>query len=148
MRWVVLILALAGAGGSGYLGFRWFSDAEAKKTQINLIRQLAKTSPTAQAEVNRFETSRNASFFLMASALLGFIGSLLAISRRGILAALVLIVAFAGPVVLCKDWLLEKTDNLMGFAIWTGALVLAGLLAFLIRGKKVIPEDERAYAGV
>jgi hypothetical protein len=113
-----------------------------------LVRQIAKTNPKAKAELQEFDTLYKTSFFLMAGAALGIIGALLAISRRGILAALVLIVAFAGPAVLAKDWLLEKPERITGLAIWTGGLLFGGLLALLIRPKKVIPEDERAYAGV
>jgi|SRR6516164_8465174 hypothetical protein len=148
MRWVVLVLALAGAGGSGFIGFRWFSDAEAFRTTIHLVRAEAKTNPKALAKIQEVQSAYKASFFLMAGLPLGIIGALLAISRRGILAALVLIVAFAGPPILIKDQLLEKTDLMIGLGIWTGALLLAGLLAFFIRPKRVIPEEERAYAGV
>jgi len=148
MRWVVLVLALAGAGGSGFVGFIWFGDAERLKPSVTVIRQQAKSNPQAQAAIQEFDSLHKASYFLMAGAPLGIIGGLLALSRRGILAALVLLLAFAGPAVLARDWLMEKSDRMVGLGIFTGALVLAALLAFFIRPKKVIPEEERAYAGV
>ena len=84
----------------------------------------------------------------MAGAVMGLIGGLLAVSRRGILAGLVLIAGFAGPVVIAHEWLLQDSKRMVGLGIFTGALLLAGLLAFFVRPKKIIPEDERAYAGV
>jgi len=156
MRWVVLVLALAGAGGSGFIGFRWFSDAEAFRTTIHLVRAEAKTNPKALAKIQEVQSAYKASFFLMAGLPLGIIGALLAISRRGILAALVLILACAGPAVLIKDIFMEKTEDILlgkieriyQLGLWNGALLLAGLLAFFIRPKRVIPEEESAYAGV
>src|SRR5262245_22102379 len=101
MRWVVLILALGGAGGSGFLGYRWFTD-----TSDPLVRRLI--SPL------EYESKRKASVFFAGGAVLGILGGLLALSRRGILAALVLLVAFAGPAVLAQEWLLQVTERIVG----------------------------------
>ena len=133
MRWVVLILAVAGGAGSGYAGF------VGRDLPWELRRHVwySETVPLNKA-----------TYFLMAGLPLGLIGGLLALSRRGILAALVLLAAWAGPVVFIWEMLLRENEMLLRWGILTSALLLAALLAFLIRPKKVIPEDERAYAGV
>jgi len=136
MRWVVLVLALGGGGGSGYAG--WV----ARESAVGLgeLRQYVHYGEETKL--------RNASYFLMAGAAMGLIGALLALARRGILAALVLLAAWAGPAAFIWEMVLRENTLLIRWGICTGALLLAALLAMLIRPKKVIPEDERAYAGV
>jgi len=189
-----LSLAVLGSAGSGFLGILWLGQAEALKPAIDLTRREAKNNPKAMAAIpewntalklvalqkalnqaksmaaiQEFDTLHRTSYFLLAGLGLGILGGVLAVCRRGVLAALLLIVAFAGPAVLARDWLLENTDTqgspffsilpfleqdnlypipslrpgdrIIGLAMFTGALLLAGLLAFLIRPKKVIRED-------
>jgi hypothetical protein len=147
MRWIVMALAIVGAGGSGFLGYVLRTEVE--KFNMTQIRANIEKNPRVREYYKREIAANNASYFLMAGLPLGLIGSFLAVARRGILAFLVLLAAFVGPIVFLFDRLVNNSEKaLLLWAAFTGGLLLAALLAFLIRPKKVIPEDERAYAGV
>jgi hypothetical protein len=146
MRWVVMAIAILGAAGSGFLGFGMRTEIE--KFNMPQIRANIQKNPSVRELYKREIAADNASYFLIAGIPMGLIGSFLAVGRRGILAFLVLLAAWAGPGVFLFDRLVNNKEALMGWALFTGALLLAALLSFLIRPKKVIPEDERAYAGV
>jgi hypothetical protein len=149
MRWLVLVFALVGAGGSGLIGFVWRSEVD-KQTNPSMaqIRANMKKNPVVRDTYRHAIALDNATYFLMAGAPLGLIGAFLALGRRGILAFLVLLAAWVGPGVFLFEILVNHSEVLSRWAICTSALVPAALFSLMIRRKKVIPEDERAYAGV
>jgi len=149
MRWLVLAFALVGAAGSGFVGFVWRSEVDKQSSpSIAQIRANIKKNPAVRDSYRHAIALDNATYFLMAGAPLGLIGAFLAVGRRGILAFLVLLTAWAGPGVFLFEILVNHSEILSRWAIFTAALVPAAIFSLMIRPKKVIPEDERAYAGV
>jgi hypothetical protein len=134
LRSSVLVLSLVGAGLAGFLGFKTFSNThdETQIASIKLARTLLeegqKATPgdpkldSVRAEVKRFDQLRVVCYFLLAGGLLGVAGGVLALLRRGKIASpLLLLPALAAAVVAPIT------------AVLTSPLLLAGLLALLIR---------------
>src|SRR6516165_1221230 len=98
MRWVVLILAIPGSAGSGFIGVIWLGKAQAFKPAVNLMRREAKNNPKAtaaiqesdtqkfvalqkalkweksMAAIEEFDTLHKTSYFLLAGLVLGVLG--------------------------------------------------------------------------
>jgi hypothetical protein len=149
MRWLVMVFALLGAGGSGLIGFIWRGEVDkVSSPTMTQIRASSANNPLTRERYKEVIALDNATYFLMAGAPFGLIGAFLAVSRRGILAFLVLLTAWVGPGVFLFDTLVNHSEVLSRWAICTSALIAAALFSLMIRPKKVIPEDERAYAGV
>jgi hypothetical protein len=91
------------------------------------------SSPRDIEKLNRmYEDHKRVSaslWFLYAAAGLGLAGMLLALFQKGISAAILLVVAAVGPMVLLP---LEK---LLVVLLFLGALPLAGIFAFFVRPK-------------
>lgn len=125
MRIIVFLLAILGTAGAGYFGWKLKQELDSPdhKVQVELAAALAKATGV---EPPQDKTAQNMyAFFAIAG--LGLIGGLLALAGRGPLAALLLIVPPLVPAALMP---------MAGFIpslVFTGALILGGLLAFFIR---------------
>lgn len=129
MRVAALIFGLLGALGSGFIGAKWLSDANQEKAKIDLIRAL---DPAKAKEIDRLI---NTAYSLLAAAVLGVVGGVLAISRKGMIAAGLFLVAFIVPLLLFGD---------AKIIIFTFGLALAALFAFFVRSKAPVPKPTRA----
>src|SRR5262249_38363620 len=102
MRWLVFLIALGGAAGSGFLGYKYMSDLSENKDLLDAIRK-AKPAGEFKPEITfdlndkyRVTTRMLWSYiFLLAGAGLGFIGGLYALARRKFAAFLILVLAGA-----------------------------------------------------
>jgi hypothetical protein len=151
MRFIVLLLGLLGAASSGWFGWELYQQLkgvdvvadEAKKLAAEDIRK--ETDPTtkkgmidlsnmAQSVIGRIKI---ADYFMLAGAAFGLLGGIAAVSRRGLLAALVLLLAPVASVAL-----IASIDTSIAWvpALFTAPLALGGLLAFFIGS----PEPGRA----
>jgi hypothetical protein len=128
MRIAVIILAVLGALGAGFLGFKWNSDS--RKPEVQLMRKLVEevgkedTAEGKEAREKLAEVDRLvlASYFLMAAAPLALVGAFLASRGQGLIAGVVLLGAGLVPTVLAPKSLL-----------FSFPLLIAGGLSFMIR---------------
>jgi hypothetical protein len=138
LRVGVFALAMLGTAASGYLGYRWYSDASSQQTKLDLTRRTlvawevlnkaGQAGPNAGNDIQSFKTQLEtlnpvlrAIPFLLAGAVLGLLGGILALAGRTTSAAVVLIVAGAGPGVLAPRSL-----------VFTSILILAGFAALFV----------------
>jgi hypothetical protein len=132
MRYIVLILGIIGAAACGVFGFRWMKDLQDSSTTVeltrNVVEEARKQSMPVPREVEEEYTKivgRTRTWpLLLANAVLGLLGGVLAFTRRSWAAAIVLLAATIAPAVIYPVTL-----------ILTFALGLGGALALLIRTK-------------
>lgn len=133
MRIAALIFALLGIAGSGFIGAKWMSDMAEQRGKIeDARRKLAELGALIDpARRQAFEEQsahlqrlEYASYAFVASAVLGVLGCLVVLKRKGALAAAVFLVAFLTPLAILVDW---KP------IIFTFGLALATLFAFFVR---------------
>ena len=128
MRITMLILALLGAAGAGFLGYKWYSDSKKPEVQLarKLVEELGKedTSEGRAAKEKIAEVDRLilASYFLMAAVPLALVGAFLGDRGQGLVAGVVLLGAAIVPGVLAPKSL-----------VFTFPLLIAGGLCFMIR---------------
>jgi hypothetical protein len=137
MRGIVLLLGLLGAVGSGFLGYKWYSDANDPeyKAKIELARSLAEAmdkenvpgNEEGKASIAEYERSVKAAYFLLAGLPLGIAGAVLAFLGRPKSGAALLLVAVIGPAVL--NW---------RSLVFTFPLLIAGILCFLVKEKPAV----------
>jgi hypothetical protein len=128
MRITVLIFAVLGAAGAGYLGYRWYSDS--KKPEIQLARKLVEavgnedTSEVRAAKEKLAEMDRVilAAYFLMAAVPLALVGAFLTDRGKGLLGGAVILAGGLLPTVLVPKSLL-----------FTFPLFIAGGLSLMVR---------------
>lgn len=134
MRITVLIIAILGSAASGFLSSKWYSDwiklsdkVQFAKALLDEVEAGGKGNPAkiqeARESYAKFRRLGNTIPFLMGSAVLGLVGGVVAMQRFKLVAALTLLVACAGPVLVCEE---------PPILIFTGLLGLAGLLSLLI----------------
>jgi len=128
MRYAVLILGILGALGSGFLGYKWWSDAHSAgvQAQMDTIRALGSPELAQQTQAKMDQLVR-ASYFLMAGLPLGIVGGVLAMRRQGWIAGLLMLI----PVALATAFAQNA-----GVLIFTFPLVIGGLLAFFVWPKR------------
>jgi hypothetical protein len=146
LRILVALLGLGGAAGAGFTGYV-VQDAQAKEEQ-KVCRQLgvssldeavklkelflqagALTPKQVQEHNDAIEIILRNSWgiwFLYAAGGLGLFGTFLGLFQQSKCAAAVLLAAAIGPAVIMPP------ATLPGLAVMTGALPVAGLLAFFI----------------
>src|SRR5262245_39619154 len=165
MRWLVLLLALAGAAGSGLMGLGFMlmlREGRNSNVQADLAAGKAGLGDEKFAKLTRFTWSY---VFLFAGAGLGLIASFYAIGRRKYTAFLLFLLSVAGPAALALPYLLDGpevlnltvfgpaineqlakisgvSNSVKGFVIMTGGFPLAALLSLLIGRPRPPVEDE------
>ena len=128
MRVAALVFGLLGVVGSAFVGVKWMNDpgvggkqAELKKA-VELVRALGPNPLTEDVE----EAYRRSQTYyaLLGCAALGAIACFLVAMRKGMLAGALFLGAFAIPMALYQK---------PPLAIFTGSLVIAGLLSFFVK---------------
>jgi hypothetical protein len=147
LRIFVILLGLGGAVGAGFTGFvvqdalskeeqkvcqqlKVSSMDEALKLKEVFLQAGAFTPKQVQEHNEAIENilrSRWGVWFLYTAGALGLFGTFLGLFLQSKCAAAVLLAAAVGPAVIMPP------ATLLGLAITTGALPLAGLLAIFIR---------------
>ena len=134
LRMIVLILGVVGAGSAGFLGFRYYSnahDAEQQRiTESNraTIKKYESTDPSsstlksAHDNVEKFELFGRACYPLLAAAVLGLAGGVLAFKRRRLIAVPLLLLPPAVVGVIAVQ-----------VVAFTAPLILGGLLSLMIK---------------
>jgi hypothetical protein len=142
MRYVVLVFALLGLGGTGFIAFIWGWSYLAESDwfenrSMELERSLKNARPAddneyrlrREEDVRTFNSStalfynwRRTLPFILAGFLFALMGIVLCFLGRGFSAAALLVVGGAGPGVFVPAALL-----------YTGSLVVAGLCALFVR---------------
>jgi hypothetical protein len=165
MRWLVLLLALAGVAGSGLLGLGFMvslRDRTRSVVQADIDAGKAGLGDEKFAKLSRFTWSY---LFLFGGAALGLIGAFYALARRKYTAFLMFLLSVAVPAALAIPYLLDGpevlnltifgsaineqlakitgvSDSVKGFVILTGGFPLAALLSLLIGRPRPPVEDE------
>jgi hypothetical protein len=143
LRIIVLVLGIGGAGVAGFLGFKAYVNthdpqqiASIEMSRI-ILKEVGASHPggsgmdEVRSEVRRFDQLAIVCYFLLASGLLGVAGAVLAFLRWRIIAAPLLLVPPIGAAVIAPVT-----------AVLTSPLMLAGLLALLIRRPPRAPVDD------
>jgi len=171
MRYVVLIIGLAGLVGLGVLGYIWMDnfnelkeDMEQKRKNIQNREDMEQKRKNIQngvgppedrakvAEQDRQDRAKVAEQdrrgrawpFLMAGAGLGLFGSLLAYERYRFCGAALLLAAPVGALVLHPFEFADFLHPLDHYElIFASGLVLAGLLALFIRPRASVHSPAR-----
>ena len=117
MRITTLIFGILGAVAAGFLGATWLSDLNEMKAAIEALG-------AAGADTSELAKVTWASYLLLGGAVLGLVDGVLGFKGRGKIAAGILIVAAAAPVVFAPKAI-----------IFTCLLALAGVFAFFARPK-------------
>lgn len=163
MRFVVMLVAILGGLGSAFLGYVWFEDFRTNRDKIDrtwkeaqaakaLVVALAPDKAKQIEESSEFKTLKFAmrrgvtSPFLLAGLLMGVIGGIVAMERRGFSAALVFLTAAVGPLVVHAGGLADIVSlvrNEEGFRllICTSGLYLAALLSLFVWAPR--PKEDR-----
>jgi len=97
---------------------------------LQVPNEMAATLPRA---LEAYPRNRKGVWFLDAVGPLGLFAIILCLFGKGKCAAALLLVAFVGPVVIMP------VDDRFGIILFTGALPVAGLLAFFIRSTQRPP---------
>lgn len=116
MRIAGFILAILGALAAGALGAVWLSDAAKYKHEIAQAKALG-------VDVGSIVT---AGYVLILSMVLGVVGGVFALRRKGPIAAAILVAAGAAPALFAAKAL-----------VFTWLLVLAGLLCLGVKQREV-----------
>jgi hypothetical protein len=134
LRSIVLVIALAGAGIAGAVGFRMYANAHDPEQQAITeknradIKALEKVDPSntklqdARNEVDRFERQGRVCYALLAAAVLGLAGAVLAFMRRRMIAAPLLLLPAVGSGVIAVP----------AFVL-TAPLILSGMFSLMIK---------------
>jgi hypothetical protein len=139
LRIIVLVLAVLGAGVSGWLFFRWLGEQndEKLKTDVELQRGVIKAAggqggpriEEMKKNVEKWDSRKRTLWLMLAATVLGIAGGVIAFLRLGSLGGLVLLLGVVGPGIAFPPTLL-----------FLSLLIIAGGLAFLIkRGPKSAP---------
>ena len=135
MRIAALIFGLLGTAGSGTLGVKWTNDVSATKATIDSLRPLAEKSPVAAEKLAQYDRLVRAAYALLGGAALGAVGCGLVLGRKGVIAGVLFLVAFASPMILAQDGKM---------AIFTFGLAVAALFAFFMKpGTAEVPPRRR-----
>jgi hypothetical protein len=144
MRILVFILALLGTGLSAAVGYIWMDQMQKSSGELGNIhariekdREAAKRGGLSQENLASKEEAYQTLVrlnrvwpFLLAGAALGLFGGVLALARRGKLAAALMLAAAVAPVIL-----LPIPQTLVAVA----GLALGGLLALLVKSRQSEP---------
>jgi hypothetical protein len=168
LRVLVFLVALGGVAGSGFLGYKWRSmvddpGAIGGRKEIVAARLMAKQGHKNFVIDQLLAKDRQKLYerniqqiriwpYVLAAAGVGLLGAFLALFGRTTSAALLLLVAPAGPAVLTWFWMEhvpeERAEFFLFLGLFTGGIPLAGLgalfvsfLAFVTRPKDEADQD-------
>lgn len=117
MRIAGLILGIVGGLAAALLGIKWLSDASSMRELIGAVRNAGVDT----SEIDKLVTS---AYILLASGVLGFVGGGLAFTRRGKIAAAVMVIGAVAPAVFAPKSL-----------VFTFLLLVGGLVSLLVKSK-------------
>ena len=115
MRKAGLVLGVVGGLAAGLLGMTWLSDA-------NTLKDLLNTGRSMGVDMSEIDGIIKAAYLLLVSAVLGFIGGVMAIQGRGKLAAALMLIGAVMPVLFAPKAL-----------AFTCILLVGGLLCLMIK---------------
>jgi hypothetical protein len=142
-----MIFALLGAAGGGLLGLVTLS--ELKKTEADIEADKKRPGgPRLIVNEKRLAQVKLALYAMIAGVPLGVIGGALALKRKGVIAAILLLVTYAVPfVILIARGEIDMSDKrARPIFLFPGGFVIAGLLAFFVRPARKNDEDiEEAF---
>jgi hypothetical protein len=153
MRFLALLVALVGAGGAGVLGYKW--QAEQKRSDEVVPADRPANPQLDAAQLAHREYVMRGVYGLFAAVPLGVIGGILAMMRKGKLAALVLLVAYGVPLGLLAfgsgppevDARGNRMEIVKVAAMFAGGLPLAVLLSLFVPPPRR-PKKRRARPGI
>lgn len=116
MRIVVLILGILGGLTSGYLGYRWLSDYDSRKGDIERMRKESASGKDAEldAKLAQVDKAHKASYCLLAGCLLGIAGGVLGYMGKGLIGAALMLVGFAVPAIFAPLSLVFSCPLILG----------------------------------
>ena len=133
MRILALIFALLGAAGGGFVGLAGLEGI--KKKEAEYEAEKAKPGQTVVVDEAKLANLKRAVYALVAGIPLGVIGGVLALTRKGKIAALVLLAAYVIPVVILTVGVgLDFSENLVKLILIAPAgFVLGAVFAFFVK---------------
>jgi hypothetical protein len=153
MRYVAFVVGLLGVLSSGYLAYNWTTDVLKNKDQVEKSREeLNKTREAVEKSGNldlkldlakadllyaEFSARSKAWPFVIGSVVLGILGCFLVLKGRGLIAALLMFVAFILPAIF----------HILAL-IFTGLFLLGAILCLSVRRKVPVPIPAPAPAPV
>ncbi len=140
MRILALIFALIGAAGAGFVGLAALKGLQEKEAE------LTKDNTEAKAKLNEISEVKNlkmAIYGLIAGIPLGVIGGILALSRKGLFAAVLLILTYAIPfVILATGVGIDFSDKrVQPILLFPAGFLIAAFFSLFVRKKKLAPAD-------
>jgi hypothetical protein len=148
MRILVLFFALMGAMGSGCAGLGALEDIKKVEHEIE-YRKTHQDEPAFRLGQDDIRHLEWAAYGLVAGFPLGVVGGVLALARKGKIASVLLLGAYATPLIILAVTLWIEPDDDRFMAFWTRGLVVSGVLLLFVRPsaprkstrKAGIPED-------
>lgn len=126
MRTAVLVLAIIGALAGAALSIKWLGDANKNKDTIAFARKMG-------ADLSSLQSVVHGAYVLLAGSVMAIVGGVLAMRRKGKIAAAVLALAVIVPAALTPKTLLA-----------TFFIAIAAILATLVKPGQ--PEAEARLA--
>lgn len=127
MKIAVIVLGILGSVSAFGLGAIWFSDYDKNKEVLEQGKALAGSNPELLATIDSAVSAGRASYLLLVGAILAIVATFM-VSKFGKKAAIALIVIALAPAVLAPKALAG-----------TFFILLAGILAFMIKPKEATP---------
>lgn len=115
MRIAVLILAILGTLAGAALGIKWLGDANEYKSTLEAVQKMG-------VDTGEVQTLIRAAYALLGGAVLGIAGAVVAMMRKGKLAAVLLAIAVVVPAVLSPKTLIA-----------TFLVAIAAILAIFVK---------------
>jgi hypothetical protein len=137
LRILVLVFAILGGLAAGFLGFKWYQDANdpINKGLIDAARKMLEDTQRAggqgakleeaKAQIAKFDKAVKASYVLMAGLPVGILAGVLAFLRISpIIASVLMLAVMVGPGILAPPSL-----------VFTSPFLVGAVLALLIKSK-------------
>jgi len=139
MRILALIFALLGAAASGFVGLAGLEGLKKKESEFEAEK--AKPGQTVVVDEAKLANLKRSVYALIAGIPLGVIGGVLALTRKGKVAALLLLIAYVLPVViLVKGVGVDFSEPLVKIILIAPlGFVLGALFAFFVKPRVPVP---------
>lgn len=115
MRIAGLILGILGGLAAGFLGMKWLSDANATRELITAARNLG-------VDMSELDSTVNAAYILLGSAVLGIVGGVMAFKGKGKIAGALMLVGAIAPAIFAPKAL-----------VFTCILLIGGIVSFFAK---------------